>query len=121
MAERLEAMAMAASTCLHAVDAIGEEIFRQASRLETKRVHCQPGLYTKPYQKDDRTVREIKESFERLRAKPANMIKKRALEEEATAQRSELQGSIEAKTKARITRAKPKPRAKAPAKSSAQR
>ena len=118
MAERLEAMA--ASTCLHAGDAIGEEIFRQAARLKTKRVHCQPGLYTSPYQKDDRTVSEIKESFERLRAKPASMIKKRALEEEATAQRSELQGSKGAKAKARITRAKPKPRAKAPTKASAQ-
>ena len=120
MAERLEAMA--ASTCLHAGDAIGEEIFRQASRLKTKRVHCQPGLYTSPYQKDDRTVQEIKESFERLRAKPASTIKKRALEEEATAQRSELQGSKGAKVeKARITRAKPEPRAKAPTKASVQR
>ena len=120
MAERLEAMA--ASTCLQAGDAIGEEIFRQAARLKTKRVHCQPGLYTSPYQKDDRTVREIKESFERLRAKPASMIKKRALEEEAAAQCSELKGSIGATAKkARITRAKPKPRAKAPTKASAQR
>ena len=120
MAERLEAMA--ASTCVQAGDAIGEEIFRQAARLKTKRVHCQPGLYMNPNQKDERAVREIKESFERLRAKPASMIKKRALEEEVAAQCSELKGSRGATAKkARISSAKPKPRANAPSKAAAQR
>ena len=38
----------AASTCLHAGEAAGEELFRLAARLNTKRVQYQPGLYTNP-------------------------------------------------------------------------
>lgn len=35
----------AASTCLHAGEEAGEELFRLAARLNTKRVQYQPGLY----------------------------------------------------------------------------
>ena len=36
----------------HAGEGAGEEFFRLAARLNTKRVQCQPGLYAHPYQKD---------------------------------------------------------------------
>ena len=63
MAAAQETMA-AASTCLHAGEAAGEELFRLAARLNAKRVQYQPGgLYTNPYQKDERSVSAIKESF----------------------------------------------------------
>ena len=73
--------AMAASNCLHASDAIGEELFRQAARFKTKRVYYQPSLYTNPYQKDESSVSAIKESFERHRATYVRLLKKRILEE----------------------------------------
>ena len=72
----------AASTCLHAGEAAGEELFRLAARLNTKRVQYQPGgLYTNPYQKDESSVRAIKESFSRSRDAHVRLIKKRHLEE----------------------------------------
>ena len=112
MADRLEAMA--ASTCLHASgNAIGDELFRKAAQLNTKRVHYQPGLYAAPYTKAES---DIKESFQRHRATTASLLKKRALEDETTALRAEPQGRKQAK--ARATRAKPKPRAKASTKPS---
>ena len=73
--------AMAGSNCLHAGDAIGEELFRQAARFKTKRVYYQPSLYTNPYQKDESSVSAIKESFERHRATHVRLLKKRVLEE----------------------------------------
>ena len=49
MAAAQETMA-AASTCLHAGAAIGEELFRLAARLNAKRVQYHTGgLYTNPY------------------------------------------------------------------------
>ena len=119
MADRLEAMA--AANCLHAGgNAIGDELFRKAAQLNTKRVHYQPGLYAAPYTKaEGNTLREdIKESFQRHRATTASLLKKRALEDETTALRPGAQGGKQAK--ARVTRAKPKPRAKAPTKPSGQ-
>ena len=117
MADRLEAMA--AANCLHAGGSeIGDELFRKAAQLNTKRVHYQPGLYAAPYTKaEGNTLREdIKESFQRHRATTASLLKKRALEDETTALRPEAQGRKQAK--ARATRAKPKPRAKASTKPS---
>ena len=56
MAAAQEAMA-AASTYLYAGDTpIGEELFRQAARLNTRRAQYQPSFYTDPYQKDASTV-----------------------------------------------------------------
>ena len=81
MAAAQETMA-AASTCLHAGEAAGEELFRLAARLNAKRVQYQPGgLYTNPYQKDESSVSAIKESFERHRATYVRLLKKRIPEE----------------------------------------
>ncbi len=56
MAAAQETMA-AASTYLYAGDTpIGEELFRQAVRLNTRCAQYQPSLYTDPYQKDESTV-----------------------------------------------------------------
>ena len=56
----------AASTYLYAGDTpIGEELSRQAARLNTRRAQYQPGLYTDPYLKDEGSVSAIKGSFER--------------------------------------------------------
>ena len=73
--------AMAASNCLHASDAIGEELLRQAARLSTKHVYYQPSLYTDPYQQDASTVSAIKESISRSRDAHVRLLKKRHLEE----------------------------------------
>ena len=73
--------AMAASNCLHAGDAIGEELLRQAARLSTKHVYYQPSLYTNPYQQDASSVGAIKESFSRSRDTHVRLLKKRHLEE----------------------------------------
>ena len=80
MAAAQETMA-AASTCLHAGEAAGEELFRLAARLNTKRVQYLPGLYRNPYQKDESSVSAIKESFERHRATYVRLLKRRILEE----------------------------------------
>ena len=110
----------AASTCLHAGEAAGEELFRLAARLNTKRVQYQPGgLYTNPYQKEESSVSAIKDSFLRSRDTRVRLLKKRHLEDRALALCPEVQGG-KAKAKARLTRAKPKPRAKASTKASAQ-
>ena len=112
---------MAASTCLHAGGSeIGDELFRKAAQLNTKRVHYQPGMYAAPYTKAEgntlRDIKGIKESFQRHRTTTASLLKKRALEDETTALRPEAQGRKQAK--ARATRTKPKPRAKASTKPS---
>ena len=44
---------------------IGEELFRQAARLNTRRAQYQLDIYTNPYQKDEGTVSAIKGNFER--------------------------------------------------------
>ena len=119
MAAAQETMA-AASTCLHASEAAGEELFRLAARLNAKRVQYQPGgLYTNPYQKDERSFSAIKESFSGSCDTHVRLLKKRHLEDRALALCPEVQGG-KAKAKARLTRAKPKPRAKASTKASAQ-
>ena len=74
-------LAPSASTCLHAGEEAGEELFRLAARLNTKRVQYQPGLYANPYQKDESTVSAIKESFERHRATYVRLLTRRILEE----------------------------------------
>ena len=119
MAAAQESMA-AASTCFHASEAVGEELFRLAARLNTKRVQYQSsGLYTNPYQKEESSVSAIKDSFLRSRDTRVRLLKKRHLEDRALALCPEVQGG-KAKAKARLTRAKPKPRAKASTKASAQ-
>ena len=119
MAAAQETMA-AASTCLHAGEAAGEELFRLAARLNTKRVQYQSGgLYTNPYQKKESSVSAIKDSFLRSRDTRVRLLKKRHLEDRALALCPEVKGG-KAKAKARLTRAKPKPRAKASKKASAQ-
>ena len=81
MAAAQESMA-AASTCFHASEAVGEELFRLAARLNTKRVQYQSGgLYTNPYQKEESSVSAIKESFSRSRDTHVRLLKKRHLEE----------------------------------------
>ena len=92
--------AMAASNCLHAGDAIGEELFRQAARFKTKRVYYQPSLYTNPYQQDASSASAIKESFSRSRDTHVRLIKKRRLEE-----RDELPQEEAMKPKAKARRA----------------
>ena len=83
MAAAQETMA-AASTCLHAGEAAGEELLRLAAQLNTKRVQYQPGgLYTNPYQKDERSFSAIKESFSGSRDTHARLLKKRHLEEQS--------------------------------------
>ena len=80
----------AASTCLHAGEAAGEELFRLAARLNTKRVQYQPGgLYTNPYQKEESSVSAIKESFSRSRDTHVRLLKKRHLLEERDEQSQE--------------------------------
>ena len=90
----------AASTCLHASDAIGEELFRQAARFKTKHVYYQPSLYTNPYQQDAGTVSAIKESFSRSRDTHVRLLKKRRLEE-----RDEQSQEESTKPKAKARRA----------------
>ena len=81
MAAAQETMA-AASTCLHAGEAAGEELFRLAARLNAKRVQYQPGgFYTNPYQKEESSVSAIKESFSRRRETHVRLLKKRHLED----------------------------------------
>ena len=107
--------AMAASNCLHAGDAIGEELFRQAARFKTKRVYYQPSLYTNPYLEDESSVRAIKESFERHRATYVRLLKKRILEErdeqsqeEATKPKAKARRAAKSRaTPKRATRAAP--------------
>ena len=83
MAAAQETMA-AASTCLHAGEAAGEELFRLAARLNAKRVQYQPGgLYTNPYQKDERSFSAIKESFSGSCDTHVRLLKKRHLEEQS--------------------------------------
>ena len=81
MAAAQEAMA-AASTYLYAGDTpIGEELFRQAARLNTRRARYQPSLYTNPYQKDERSFSAIKESFSGSCDTHVRLLKKLVLEE----------------------------------------
>ena len=102
MAAAQEAMA-AASTYLYAGDTpIGEELFRQAARLNTRRAQYQPGLYTNPYQKDESIVSAIKESFSGSRDTHARLLKKRHLEEQSQEEAP--------KPKAKARRAAKKPR-----------
>ena len=83
MAAAQETMA-AASTCLHAGEAAGEELFRLAARLNAKRVQYQPGgLYTNPYQKEESSISAIKESFSGSRDTHVRLLKKRHLEEQS--------------------------------------
>ena len=83
MAAAQETMA-AASTCLHAGEAAGEELFRLAARLNAKRVQYQPGgLYTNPYQKDESNASAIKGSCSGSRETHARLLKKRHLEEQS--------------------------------------
>jgi hypothetical protein len=80
--EDMAAAQGAASTCLHAGDIpIGEELFRQAARLHTKRAQYQPGLYTNPFQKAGGSVSAINESFERHRATHVGVLQTRDLED----------------------------------------
>ena len=89
----------AASTCLHAGEAAGEELFRLAARLNTKRVQYQPGgLYTNPYQKDERSVSAIKESFSGSCDTHVRLLKKRHLED---ASHDEQEEATKPKAKAR--------------------
>eukprot|EP00959_Pyramimonas_sp_CCMP1952_P294142 6152367-Pyramimonas_sp.AAC.1 len=76
MAAAQGAMA-AASTCLHAGEGAGEDLFRLAARLNAKRVQYQPGLYANPHQKDESTVGAIKESSSGSRDTHARLLKKR--------------------------------------------
>ena len=82
---------MAASTCLHAGGSeIGDELFRKAAQLNTKRMQYQPGgLYTNPYQKEGSSVSAIKESFSRSRDTHVRLLKKRHLLEERDEQSQE--------------------------------
>ena len=99
--EDMAAAQGAASTCLHAGDIpIGEELFRQAARLHTKRAQYQPGLYTNPYQKDERSFSAIKESFSGSCDTHVRLLKKRRLEE-----RDELPQEDATKPKAKARRA----------------
>ena len=75
-----ESMA-ATSTCLHASEASGAELFRLAARLNTKHVYYQPGLYKNPHQRNESSVSAIKESFSRSRDTHVRLLKKRRLEE----------------------------------------
>ena len=101
--------AMAASNCLHAGDAIGEELFRQAARFKTKRVYYQPSLYTNPFQQDASTVSAIKESFSRSRDTHVRLLKKRHLLEERDEQSQEEVPKPKAKARpAAKSRAAPK-------------
>ena len=100
---------MAASNCLHAGDAIGEELFRQAARFKTKRVYYQPSLYTNPYQQDASSVSAIKESFSRSRDTHVRLLKKRHLLEERDEQSQEEATKPKAKARrAAKSRAAPK-------------
>ena len=102
MAAAQETMA-AASTCLHAGEAAGEELFRLAARLNTKRVQYQPGgLYTNPYQKDERSFSAIKESFSGSCDTHVRLLKKRHLED---ASRDEQSQEEAPKPKAKARRA----------------
>ena len=98
MAAAQERMA-AASTCLHAGEAAGEELFRLAARLNTKRVQYQPGgLYTNPHQKDESSVSAIKESFSGSCDTHVRLLKKRHLED---ASHDEQEEATKPKAKAR--------------------
>ena len=89
----------AASTCLHAAEEAGEELFRLAARLNTKRVQYQPGgLYTNPYQKDESSVSAIKGSFSGSRDTHVRLLKKRHLED---ASHDEQEEATKPKAKAR--------------------
>ena len=95
---------MAASTCLYAGDATGEELFRLAARMNTTRVQHQPGLYVNPYQKTESTVSAIKESFFSSRDTHVRLLKKRYLEDAARDEQSQE----EATRRAAKSRAAPK-------------
>ena len=101
MAAAQEAMA-AASNCLHASDAIGEELLRRAAKLKPKHVYYQPSLYTNPYQQDASSVGAIKESFSRSRDTHVRLLKKHRLE---GASRDELPQEDATKPKAKARRA----------------
>ena len=109
MAAAQETMA-AASTCLHAGEAAGEELFRLAARLNAKRVQYQPGgLYTNPYQKEESSVSAIKESFSRSRDTHVRLLKKRHLLEERDEQSQKEAPKPKAKARrAAKSRAAPK-------------
>ena len=109
MAAAQESMA-AASTCFHASEAVDEELFRLAARLNTKRVQYQSGgLYTNPYQKEESSVSAIKESFSRSRDTHVRLLKKRHLLEERDEQSQEEVPKPKAKARpAAKSRAAPK-------------
>ena len=118
MAAAQEAMA-AASNCLHASDAIGEELFRRAAKLKTKHVYYQPSLYTDPYQQDASTVSAIKDSFSRSRDTHVRLLKKRHHLEESQeeAQKPKAKAPRAAKSRAapkRATRVAPRSKASVP-------
>ena len=94
----------AASNCLHGSDAIGEELFRLAARLNTKHVYYQPSLYTNPHHRNGSSVSAIKESFSRSRDTHVRLLKKRRLEERDEQSQEEA----------------PKPKAKSPPKPKAE-
>ena len=81
--DRAQPRMAAASTCLHASEPSGAELFRLAARLNTKHVYYQPSLYTNPYQQDASNVSAIKESFSRSRDTHVRLLKKRHLEEQS--------------------------------------
>lgn len=93
MAAAQETMA-AASTYLYAGDTpIGEELFRQAARLNTRRAQYQPSLYTNPYQKDESTVRH--------RATHVRLLKKKRVLEDASRDEQSQEEATKPKAKAR--------------------
>ena len=100
MATRQEAMA--ASSCLHAGDAIGEGLFRQAARFRTKRVYYQPSLFTNPCQQDESTVSAIKQSFSGSRDTHVRLLKKRHQEDASRDEQSQEEAT---KPKAKARRA----------------
>ena len=108
MAAAQETMA-AASTCLHASEASGAELFRLAARLNTKHVYYQPGLYKNPHQRNESSVSAIKESFSRSRDTHVRLLKKRHLLEERDEQSQEEVPKPKAKARpAAKSRAAPK-------------
>ena len=84
-------------------EAAGEELFRLAARLNTKRVQYQPGgLYTNPYQKDESNASAIKGSFSGSRETHARLLKTRHLEDASRDEQSQEEAT---KPKAKARRA----------------
>ena len=82
LAQKQEMLAVAAEGSVAGCPA-SEALFKRAAGFRSKRVHYQPDLYSSPWEKDDAAVCDISTSFKKQCTSFNDVLKQRALLEEA--------------------------------------